>query len=118
MVGCNNCTDCKDCFLCTDLKDCQYMVENVQLTKEEYSKFFNALEDNDKYKWQFRPLLKFHIPNKARCFDIEMYYSIFEPRYYTQEHINELKKYDRIFLCVKIATALLGIYLCINYFIK
>jgi hypothetical protein len=110
LVDCKNCTDCKDCFCCSDIKSKQYMVENVQLTKEEYSEFFNTLEDNNKYKKQFRSLLKFHSPNKSRCFDITMYHSIFEPRYYTEEHINEFKRYDRIFLGFKIATVLLGIY--------
>jgi hypothetical protein len=32
-MGCKNCVDC---MYCTDLHDRQYMILNVQLTKEEY----------------------------------------------------------------------------------
>ncbi len=38
---CSRCEHCKDCYYCDGLKDKQYCVKNIQLTKEEYDEFIN-----------------------------------------------------------------------------
>ena len=52
-VDCNNCVDCKncdDCYYCSGQVGKRYMVNNEQLSEEEYFEFINMVRTQKKEK--------------------------------------------------------------------
>jgi len=41
---CSGCSYCSDCYACVNIKDKQYMICNVQFTKDEYKKKIKDIE--------------------------------------------------------------------------
>ena len=44
-ADCTYCTDCKDCFKCSNQGDAQWMIANIQLSKEKYTTIMKKLEN-------------------------------------------------------------------------